>query len=1063
MEMTVGNSPNNPHDLNIHGFPATKPVDSTYDKWVDYAKKRIKTIESSNSDKQRMKISEFLSAPQFAESQLNNGSVEGLEIKDKFNDPLPSYPFDATGGKLIDSGLKRSVDYLKTRVKRREWGFREKILQGYPEYRPFFSNQSKYIVGIVTAGSGVFSGIPSPSNIKYSQTEVYRSAEIGISGATESPITPTGLCFIQDETGGMGIALGSDIRYMFHPTMHQQNYSNPYIIYDDMHAGSIVIPKADYRQFLRVGDLVVIEVGTNFKYWHAVLGSEPRYWEELWVPPNMVVKRRFKGDSDIEYYVEGGNLNFNRNPGQDRKPYVDNWGAYERPSQNLDFVSPTQRGRDVPPKGIWGNTYANYPIQEDHPWTTGTPIPVNTGMPYIMMEQFMVDETERFLPTPLVITNSQLRGFPNPDDWRSIIKGFDTPKKLGLVNPELAWYKETSENPRFNPWITDSSNPKDLRGSDFKGMLVQLKDVEFVLPPKKPQLRVKLAPKSKISEDRNPNLSKKENIIRIINANSFPFYLLESIATILGITVDIPDETLLDEYPTDRKIFFDMLSSAKKAIIDEILKIKTDSDPKIISIWNQLKSSNLTETTTSQVTKTIENLTADLDSIYALLKAGVALGNIEVLIGGSKLKNANSIGELELLTFLKNKIDSRGFYFDFNDALIKEWLDREETIGEYLADLGLNILFAVIDSYTFPGFSSTVYSLISTEFDTEDWDDEEDGDRNNYYQYEFVNLESPFPKSVDKEDGGYWWANPDIPLTNARSHWKDTKEYNNTGPLSIGFSPDDRIMWTQRISSNKFSSMGITDIKERRVRDLGMTYSSSYAPFAEEWKPSTIINGQLVMNKFEPIPSGSYFVGNRTYYVRDKNNVVVPIRINSNTEIARFEVPIPTGSVDITGIAWQYSLGKPGLEWEREAYMMQIWPRFASDIAKKITTVKEEDKRGDKKEEKKEDVQRKPTPPTRLPDKTLNLGDAIPLRDINRLDCDVLNGFLQSNNQTIRRTNSTEPLLGCEGLQPGQEMYIIVESDVWYGLTRTFYFKKDKDGNCTCLLVPKGTNKNVVI
>ena len=35
-----------------------------------------------------------------------------------------------------------------------------------------------------------------------------------------------------------------------------------------MHIGSIGIPKADYRQFLREGDLVIIQLGVGLKYWH---------------------------------------------------------------------------------------------------------------------------------------------------------------------------------------------------------------------------------------------------------------------------------------------------------------------------------------------------------------------------------------------------------------------------------------------------------------------------------------------------------------------------------------------------------------------------------------------------------------------------------------------------------------------------------------------------------------------------------------------------------------------------------------------------------------------------
>jgi hypothetical protein len=248
-------------------------------------------------------------------------------------------------------------------------------------------------------------------------------------------------------------------------------------------------------------------------------------------------------------------------------------------------------------------------------------------------------------------------------------------------------------------------------------------------------------------------------------------------------------------------------------------------------------------------------------------------------------------------------------------------------------------------------------------------------------------------------------------------------------------------------------------------------------PFAEEWKPyrySSNVNIETsqqaeaagLKNIFKPIRPGTKFYGDRVYYVVDQKNVVVPIRINANTEIARFNPLVPTGSVDIVGISWQYSAGTPGLEWERERYMMQVWPRHFSDVGVKWTppkppsppVINEEDRDPDVPVTPPFDGPSTPTPPTRLPDITINLGDSIPLTNINSLGCGRLNQFISSNNDAIKRTGSNEPLQGCDALQPNQEQYIVVESDIWYGLTRTFYFRKDKDGNCTCLLVPKGTN-----
>lgn len=1114
MEKNVGNSPNNPHDLNIHGFPATKPVAKSFDEWNSYAKKRIEEVIQSNSNKQRMKISEFISTPQFAESQINTQAQDAPKVKDKFDDPLPPYNFSRKIDKerplLNDNGLRRSVDYLQNRKKRREWGFREKILQGYPEYKPFFSNDRRYIVGIVTAGSGVFSGIPSPSNIQYTPTEIYRSAEIGLSGASESPVVPTGLCFIQDETGGLGITLGSDIRYMFHPVVHRSNYANPYIIYDDMHAGSMVIPKADYRQFLRVGDLVVIEVGTNFKYWHAVLGSEPRYWEELWTPKNMVVKTRLVGNS-IEYYVDDPSSNFNRKPGQERKPYVDNWGGHERPYQNANLIHPSQRGRDVPPKGIWGNTYSHYPIQEDHPWTTGTPIPVNTGMPYIMMEQFMVDETERFSPTPLVITNSQLRGFPSPSKWQNL-QGFKTPRDLGVVSSDLASSELSKIQGWQNPWTSEP-------GSVYKGMLVQLKNVRFVLPPKKPQLRAKLAAQKK-GEGLKKELSKYDRTNRQTNIkgstdniNKLSFSIqTENINgfkvgdTIVMVSYDSftsgkPGDRMIgrivsiEKFEPIGKVSVERLNDKFDMTVEFMVSVGTGT----YSDWLLFKAQTLQDVNrviSSSVSSasSMEELVNDLNSIYEYLKDGVSIDQIQVQLSGRIAKNAKSIAELELLNFHKHGIDSRGFYFQQNNFFINEWIDKGDNIGEVLVDIGMAILFTVVDSYTFPGFSSTVYALLSDALDVEDWDDEVDGDRNNYLQYELVNLESPFPKSVDEEDGGYWWANPNIPLTNARSHYKDWQSSNNN-LLGINENITDRSQWTQRISSTKLSKLGVLGIPERRVKDLGMMYSSSYAPFAEEWKPSTMVNGQLVMNKFEPIPSGSYFIGNRTYYVVDEHNVVVPIRINSNTEIARFEVPIPTGPVDITGIAWQYSLGKPGLEWEREAYMMQIWPRFASDISKRFVTKEEE--RRKKEEERKQGGPTPPTPPVRLPELTLDIGDA---GNPARLNCDSVREFLDAQNKLnqelrdalnwpvsrtsgevnvhkdpitgIERTLPSDPTKAnelvnslkdypCKGMKIGEEREVLITSSSFPGVTRRFFFKVGPNGECNCVMYQGGTTTTV--
>ena len=256
-------------------------------------------------------------------------------------------------------------------------------------------------------------------------------------------------------------------------------------------------------------------------------------------------------------------------------------------------------------------------------------------------------------------------------------------------------------------------------------------------------------------------------------------------------------------------------------------------------------------------------------------------------------------------------------------------------------------------------------------------------------------------------------------------------------------------------------------IKPRFVGDLGNRFTDPYEPFSEIWKPYRYIDGTTrQLNSFEPIDKGTRFVGDKVYYVVDEKNVVIPIRINANSEIARHFYEVPTGSIDLVGIAWQYSVGKPGLEWEREAYIMQVWPRYLSDVGLeyKEPPIEEPPQVGPRGPETPivtpppPPPPPPPTPPTRVGDNTINIGDAIPLQNINALDCELIAEVLSSNNNIIRRTGSTERLQGCDGLERGQEMYVIVQSDVWYGLSRTFYFRKDSDGNCTCLLVPSGAN-----
>lgn len=940
----MSNDPKNPTVINIHGFPRTRQFIS-YNEWVSYVSDRIGQIVSKQSPLSfggRMTISEFLSKPHFAESKINNKEAESRRVKEKSLDPLP--PYDEIKDGFAKTGVRKS-DYYLSGMKRREWGFREKILHGYPEYKPWMAEVNispfapsfasrKIIFGMVTAGSGVFGGIPSISGISPTNTEILRSVELGAGRSSDTPFIPTGLCFIQDETGGLGIALGTDIRYVYHPSIYKTDYANPSITVDQMHAGSMVIPKADYRQFLRVGDLVAIEVGVNFKYWHSVLGAEPRYWEELVAP---------------QFFEGSGNI---RTP--DGRPYVNNWGANDFPSSNIDYIRDSDLGRDGAPKGIYGNTYGYYPYQEDHPWYSGTPIPVNTGMPYVMMQQFIVDDRDRMSPPPLVILNSELRGFPKEGTVFSDGYVLNDISRLGEVNPDTAWFydgplvKSIKPTPPPNPW---TENP----GSIYKGMLVQLKNVRFVQPPKKKMYRVRFATKD--------------------------------------------GRTLRD----------------------------------------------------GSIVGSVDALLSEINRVNEFLASGVPLSEITIpFIGSSGIRdlfysgfeNYNRILE-SIMT--NNFVDARGYMFNDNPLNLYGRLNGNISPGdsfEFLITKFISdIVSSVADFFTF-GLTSKILDLVPGLFpETPGWDPwDRDIDISKYLQYEEIEVGSPFPKSLDDNDGGYWWADPNIPLTNANSHYKDYKD-------TTGFLDANRNQFTQQISSNKLPELRG---RERYVRDLGHTYSSSYAPFAEEWKPSTMVNGQLIMNNFEPIPENSYFLGNRIYYVVDEKNVVVPIRINANTEIARFNLPIPTGLCDITGIAWQYSLGKPGLEWEREPYVMQVWPRFASDILEYRSLPDSRDRKSDDVPELQsggEDPNVRT--PVLLKDRSIDLGDSIPLTQISTLNCEVLNQYFDSNNSVIRRFGGGE-LQGCDGLKPNESVFYIVSSPLWYGLTRIFRFMKDSGGNCNC-------------
>lgn len=947
------NSPLNPAVLNRHGF-ATPERFKNYEEWRKYAIEKINFVISSQKNPiDRINISDFMKMNQFKDSRIQTGPPEPKRVVDMVDDPLPPYDFEnvlfspsqmlAASGisddwytkagwpeswfnwdwsqlslppvigeqmKYAKTGVKRSNEprYIIDKMQRREWGFREKVLHGYPEYEPWFYGSGKIIMGFVTAGSGVFSGIQSTSDLKYNKFEKFRRGEMGSNRLDGEEMIPTGLCFIQDETGGIGISLGSDVRYMYHPQIYKFNFSNPSIYDDEMHMGSMMIPKADYRQFLRVGDFVIIEIGTNFKYWHSVLGMQPRYWEELYGEYDGVdfsnketYEQHYSQPEEDQYMDLFGEKNSGwemiytnvprtaehaeyirkRRIGKNRPPYIDGWGGHQNPATNqkvlegfagIDtplkwYTHPEDMGPDSSPRGsLTHGEYAIYPVQEDHPWSTGTPIPVNSGMPYIMASDFLVDNTDRRSPAPFIMKNHEFRGIPlfDVDKYR---------KNDTELDPDTTW-KFPGPSPNAPGGLTewpgnawDTMNLSENIGSKRKGMLIKLERVRFVLPPKRKQLFVKQASESEQFSTQNTLNSFVDNFINAA-ANDFDDY-----------------KVVLNYLNTDGTI-------TKTASIEDI-------------------------------------------------------------------KSYSAVQEMALLS--KN-IDARGYKFSYDwDTTVNvlSGLNYDGSVRDIVesivswSSIAINIFF--------PGAGialSIAFNIINNSSDLPDYDVEESGDIGRYLLYEKVETESPFPKTVDFNNGGYWWVNPNIPLTNARSHYKDYKESTAVDTLgdyadevaiflgligglidlSRGEGEDSLTGWTQLKSSTKISDL----VKVRTVKDLGERYYNYYEPFAEEWKPyrrhfeydpmTDSYSLKYIRNKFRPIPSGSFFEEDKIYYVVDKHNVVVPIRINANTEIARYNLPIPTGLCDITGIAWQNSLGKPGMEWERESYNMQLWPRFASDI-----------------------------------------------------------------------------------------------------------------------------------
>lgn len=1395
---------------------------------------------------------------------------------------------------VATENLQRSLNnYTKFSRQRREWGFRERIIKGFPYFFPkYFESSTSYqgvpgrfwesnptamecgngpvIAGIVTAGSGIFSGIESSDNIEYTYSEMQKTVKSPSDVPIKKPKTPSGLIFIQDETGGIGFSLGTDMRYMDHPLFHNSNFAESSLLNDRMHVGSMGIPKADYRQFLREGDFVIIQFGMGLKYWRPILGVEPRYWEALTGPEELkqmqgagdggsrknptvlpevyyrypiskneltceLANKLFDGANKIyddnidinnwkrtlansteafgepeviepdttngttrkttgrnpiqtssnksalwtetwvntktkeeitfdyddapyrskgggttstgrneygrdannrkwthslfspiefriyfdqfyapskklypctsfyrynerygkkikeyqlvgfltndgwvwmEYTLKGSTCNckiLNEKPNSKIfvPPYIDNWGAYTNPASNQTYemsivlqgfpstaaevfdeilwvdqsvankmeaissiisagwegikggakagaelgtkvmpgvgtvlgaiagavlgfivaaaltaylmlnlyyrqryVLPSRNKKD----GQWPFT-TFYPIQEEHPWSTGTPIPVNSGMPYIMSDTFMVDTRERIKVPPKVIKNSQLRGIPedtwkwNPnDEWkiprdyqsyvselkeivsfgtsnenskddkmifdpvlmiyrsengplydifenlRSILDGKDINSyKTWYINEEINPYYITEKN-QFEefPGIKEEPDTPYTRnpGSQYKGQLIQLKNVRFIEPPLKEYLVPKFASEEKVK-------AFQQEYESIFSENGRLNSWLED-GNSLG-DFQLPVLDMPDRFEAIMPKVFDDIGEFLNTALPVISLIQTFME----TFFGEVLKEALGEFGGDILDESLA-ASARFASYVEIMKSTIRRLSVNGFTGFT------SVNQVKEFLAVKHGIDYRGMEVSVDYS--REFLSLAHraagsiSLSGIASSFGIGMISALMRSLGL-GFISEMIDTVANVVEMykvpevpED-NDHELGYSGRSYVYEVVESTSEFPMSVDKKDGGYWWTCPTIPLTNARSHQNDANYGNPSNDfhegsvyseIGIGDHEDsfltNRTVFSQLISSNiqypihpiwdpvntswvfetsdgQLKDMyggvhqyDMSHIDKRYVSNLGGYFSSSYMPFAEEWKPYKYIDGtQIIKNEFKPITPGTKFAPNRVYYVVDDANVVVPIRINANTEIARFDYEVPTGVVDITGIAWQYSLGKPGLEWERERYVMQVWPRYLSDVGVnplneiRSPIVDEGEDGGITREEDTSkpdgggDIYDRDTPdtgpgiditekPSRLPDITFDLGDKIRLSDISDMGCDAIAAFINARNQEIINSNSGEQLLGCDGLQPGQEMYIVLTSEFWYGITRTIYFRKDADGNCTCLIVPKGTN-----
>lgn len=1301
---------------------------------------------------ERITISDFLKKTSFLNNKkFDDRFPEMKRVLNRFENPIPSYDFIwPYGDNYAYNGTRRTYDYqpgsrldryysglqtiflrpdIRSRIshefidkremaasvgalgvdpsiikekgnkwvarQRREWGFREKVIQGFPYFIPksvetrvsptstVFGGcgNGPIIAGFVTAGSGIFSGIQPAVSVEYDQREAKRTVRSASDQPYGRPRVPNGLIFIQDETGAIGFSIGTDMRYMDDPMRHNSNFAEP-ALNDRMHIGSYGLPKPDYRHFLREGDLVIIQIGVGFKYWHPVLGVEPRHWESL------IGYRELEKENEYEDLTESDEWtsDFSKMTGipesivdivdelfwphpmkyyPNIRPYIDNWGGYTRPEINKDAkeaaidipsleilgeddqpelfdtgfasdssVSELMRyrvfqlssyisvGADIvkqlissvtnpwlfaigalmqigavamvsriflrnryilPTRAIRDTQYPFtdfYPQQEEHPWSTGTPIPVNSGMEYIMSEVFSVDTRERFAPPPLEISAAQLRGIPE-ESWKYDPKcEWSYPyfhqfmaeyehKYNKKVNPyHLTVKNQYSEFPGIEdePVTPYTENP----GSQYKGLLVKLKNVTFVEPPSK-EFYVPIAADKQTMDVIKKEFSQVEKDLQDFLKNNPDKNITDFKLSLKGGNPEIMNN--LPQIQAGVQKITDAISPII-ILIETVVRLFGGSNPYTQFTQNFLEA-------VRRVALRVKDMTDKLVEMQ----------------GGEYSGFRNQYEMLQFLT-IKHGVDLAGFRMDINyPREIASMVIR--TVGtidldKLLQDLSLTIVDGVFNVAGAGGIGKAFRQL---DLVWKTYAIPEINEINEFYngpaartlKYEKITMKSDFPWSVDRRDGGYWWACPYIPLPNARSHQNDSLygdpnndddnenglffDNRDTG-LSFISNTTERTVFTQLVSSNKkehfvpifdemdidwgiFEGFGSGDvntfldvyglkhsyttyyIKERYVQDLGYEYIDQYEPFANEWKPykergygyvincdpstlrgsdsdegsnnnqslltlggnnlttGTTLQSLPELNYFEPVRAGSRFFGNKVYYVKDEKNVVVPIRINSNTEIARFAPLVPTEPVDIVGIAWQYSSGKPGLEWERERYIMQVWPRYLSDVGIKWQPEEKKDESVDV-TERDRDVTivrpRTPETPKRLPDLTIDSGDFNPAE----LDCDNVRDYLDSLNQlktdyinasswpiistsnginvhqdpvtgkqiglsidpnAVKQLIASMPDYPCSGMNIGQEREVLIGSSN-FGTSRRFYFTVGPDGECLCTMYQPGTEYN---